>query len=77
MLGVMKYQDVIDYYGSLDQACELLDVTRGTLWNWRLGIPWVTQCRIQVETGGRLTANRDDIQMQLVHAKTRAAKRHR
>lgn len=73
----MTYQEILKYYGSIPATCEALNVTRGAVWTWKDGIPWETQCRVQVESDGALLAKRDDCPKPAKPARTRKAKRNR
>lgn len=54
----MKFQDLIDYYGSQRQLAEALGISKQVASYWkRAGIPIGRQYEIQVLTGGKFRAN--------------------
>lgn len=53
----MRFDDVIQHYGTQAEAARQLGVTRAAVWQWRLeGIPLLRQYQIERLTDGALTA---------------------
>lgn len=54
----MTYSDVVQHFGSAPLAAKALNYTRQAVYRWKdAGIPYGTQCRIQLMTGGALQAD--------------------
>jgi len=54
----MTYDDVVQHFGSAPKAAKAMGFTRQAIYRWKnAGIPIGTQCRIQLLTGGVLTAD--------------------
>lgn len=57
----MTYQELIEYYGTQAEAARRLGLSQPSVHEWQeRTIPFDRQCQIQVETGGKLTARRED-----------------
>lgn len=58
----MTFQELLDHFGDRQKdVVEALGVTKGTVSVWASsGIPYSTQCVIEVETGGALKAKKAD-----------------
>lgn len=54
----MKFDSLIDHFGSQVAAADALGVTQPTLSNWKARgqIPHIQQLRIELVTGGKLKA---------------------
>jgi hypothetical protein len=59
----MTFDDVVAFFGGVSKAKKALGLkSRQTLYNWREdGVPDGEQCRIQIITGGQLTADENAI----------------
>lgn len=53
----MDYQDLLAHFGSCTEAARKLGLAKQTVNNWRRGIPFEQQFRIQMKTKGRLKAS--------------------
>lgn len=55
----VTYADLIEHYGSQAEAARRLNLSAPTIWAWQHDtIPYDRQCQIQVESRGRLKAER-------------------
>jgi hypothetical protein len=54
----MRYDDVINFYGSQAAAARALSVAQPSVWGWKdSGIPIERQIQIELATGGQLKAD--------------------
>jgi hypothetical protein len=55
----MTYNQLIKHFGTVRKAAAFLDVSTQCIYKWgNSGIPYESQAVIQVETGGKLKADK-------------------
>lgn len=55
----MDYSTIVSHFGGVTKAAKALGLPITTVHSWkRIGVPYPRQCQVQVETRGRLRAQR-------------------
>lgn len=56
----MKFSQVLRHFGSVVNIAHALQVSVPTIYEWKkTGLPYCRQCQIEVETKGKLKANKE------------------
>ena len=57
--GTVTYADLIKFYGSQTEAAKALHLSQPAVWEWQHNtIPYDRQCQIEVDSAGKLRADR-------------------
>lgn len=57
----MKKSDVLKHYGSVTEAADKLDRSKGAVSQWPEDLPFEIQCYIEVMSGGALKAEKNEV----------------
>jgi hypothetical protein len=61
IVPIMTFDELIDFYGSQAEAARRLGLSQPSVFDWKeTTIPYDRQCQVQIDSGGKLRARKDD-----------------